>query len=574
MLINYTLYEIIYCNFIDIGENMTDYKALAQLLFPNIDKTPEYYEQLYPPRQLKEGARVSRFSPSPTGYLHFGGLYAASAAKQTCVVTGGKFYLRIEDTDKKREVDGGVDAIVSGLDAFGITRDEGVIDKDNETGEYGPYIQSKRAEIYQTFAKRLTEQGLAYPCFCSEEDLEDMRAQQENEDIKGYWGKYAKCRDLTFEQIKANIDAGMTWTLRLKSPGSAEGKIKFDDLIKGKIEMAENVIDVVLLKANGIPTYHFAHAVDDHLMRTTHVIRGDEWIASVPLHLQLFNVLGFKPMKYAHFAPILKEDNGGKRKLSKRKDPEASVSYYIEQGFPKNSVQEYIFTILNSNFEDWRRANKDADINKFPFNLKKMSVSGALFDMVKLTDVSKNVISTMTADEVFSQSYEWAKEYNTQLAELYEKDKAYATAVLNIDRGNKKPRKDIAKWSDIPDYISYMYDETFTENYELTGNATPQLAVKVLELYKNIVNVNDDKDVWFDKIKSICEPVGCTPNVKEFKQNPDAFEGHVGDVSTVIRVALTGRTNTPDLHSITALLGTDRVLKRLDRALSYYKEEK
>lgn len=549
-----------------------DFKELADLLFPNIDKTPDYYEELYPPRALKEGARVSRFSPSPTGYLHFGGLYAATAAKQSCVVTGGKFYLRIEDTDKKREIDGGIDAIVDGLDAFGITRDEGVIDKDNETGEYGPYIQSKRAEIYQTFAKSLVEQGLAYPCFCSEEELEQMRARQENEDIKGYWGEYASCRKLTFDEIKENIEAGKEWTLRLKSPGSPDGKIKFEDMIKGKIEMAENVIDVVLLKANGIPTYHFAHAVDDHLMRTTTVVRGDEWIASVPLHLQLFRVLGFKPVKYAHFAPILKEDNGGKRKLSKRKDPEAAVSYYVEEGYPKESVQEYIFTILNSNFEDWRRANKDADINTFPFNLKKMSVSGALFDLVKLTDVSKNVISTMKAEQVFELSYKWAEKFNPQLASLYEKDKAYATAVLNIDRENKKPRKDIAKWSDIPDYISYMYDESFTPCYELTGNATNELALKVLEMYKDVVDLNDDKDLWFEKIKSLCEPLGCTPNVKEFKQSPDAYKGHVGDVSTIIRVALTGRTNTPDLYSITSLLGRDTVIDRIEKAISFYKE--
>lgn len=552
---------------------MSDFKDLAELLFPNKAKSPDYYEELYPQRDLPEGARVSRFSPSPTGYLHFGGLYAATAAKQNCVVTGGKFYLRIEDTDKKREIDGGIDAIVNGLDAFGITRDEGVIDQENEIGEYGPYIQSKRAEIYQTFAKSLTEEGLAYPCFCSEEDLEQMRANQENEDIKGYWGKYAKCRNLSFDEIKANIEAGKTWTLRLKSPGSPDCKIKFEDLIKGKIEMAENVIDIVLLKANGIPTYHFAHAVDDHLMRTTHVIRGDEWIASVPLHLQLFKVLGFKPMKYAHFAPILKEDNGGKRKLSKRKDPEAAVSYYVEQGFPKESVCEYIFTILNSNFEDWRRANKDADLASFPFNLKKMSVSGALFDMVKLLDVSKNVISTMKAEKVFALSYEWAKAYHPQLAALYEKDTERATAILNIDRENKKPRKDIAKWSDIPDYISYMYDETFTPCYELNSNATPQLAADVLEKYIDAVNLDDDKDTWFARIKDLCEPLGCTANVKEFKQNPDAFRGHVGDVSTIIRVALTGRTNTPDLYSITALLGEETVKARLNAALKYYKEE-
>lgn len=552
---------------------MNDYERLAELLFPQITKTTEYYEELYPKRNLPEGARVSRFAPSPTGYLHFGGLYAATAAKLNCTATNGIFFLRIEDTDKKREIEDGVSAIVDGLEAFGITPDEGVMGFEKEVGEYGPYTQSKRAEIYQTFAKSLVKQGLAYPCFCSAEELDEIRAKQEKEDIKGYYGEYAKCRNLSYDEIKANIESGMTWTLRLKSPGDITKKITFEDMIKGKIEMPENVIDVVLLKTDGIPTYHFAHAVDDHLMRTTHVIRGDEWIASVPLHIQLFKVLGFKPVKYAHIAPIMKEDDGGKRKLSKRKDPEAAVSYYVEQGFPKESVSEYILTILNSNFEDWRRANKDADLSTFPFNLKKMSVSGALFDMVKLTDVSKNVISTMKAEKVFELSYEWAKSYNEQLASLYEKDTAYATAILNIDRENKKPRKDLAKWSDILDYISYMYDETFVPCYELCGNATKELAVDVIEKYIDVVNLDDDKDQWFTRMKDICEPVGCTPNVKEFKKNPDDFRGHVGDVSTIVRVALTGRTNTPDLYTITSLLGEERVKERLEKALKYYKEE-
>ncbi len=552
---------------------MTDFDKLANLLFPQIDKTPEYYENMYPERQLKEGARVSRFSPSPTGYLHFGGLYAATASMLNAKTTGGVFYLRIEDTDKKREVDGGVEAIVDGLNYFGIKVDEGVTGENSESGDYGPYTQSKRAEIYQTFAKDLVSKGLAYPCFCSAQELEEIREAQADEDIKGYWGEYARCRKLTYDEIEKNINDGKSWTLRLKSQGDPDNRIKFDDLIRGKIEMQENVIDVVILKTDGIPTYHFAHAVDDHLMRTTHVVRGDEWIASVPLHLQLFRTLGFKPVKYAHIAPIMKEEDGGKRKLSKRKDPEAAVSYYVEEGFPQESVSEYILTILNSNFEDWRRANKDAELSQFPFNLKKMSVSGALFDMMKLTDVSKNVISKMSADKVFALSYEWAKQYRADLAALYEKDAAYAEAVLNIDRGNKKPRKDIAKWSDIPDYISYMYDETFKPCYELTGNADSALAVKVLELYINSFDISDDKDAWFERIKSICEPCGCTPNVKEFKQNPEAFRGHVGDVSTVIRVALTGRTNTPDLYSITALLGRDRVLERLQNALNFFREE-
>lgn len=550
-----------------------NYKELAQLLFPNIDKSPEYYEQLYPERNLKEGARVTRFAPSPTGFLHFGNLFTCMIAYKTAKASDGVFYVRVEDTDQKRKVEGAIDVMLKGLAVYGINADEGVIGDEVEKGDYGPYYQSKRVDIYQCYAKWLVEQGLAYPCFCSAEELDEIRNAQENESIKGYWGKWAKCRDLTFEQIKANIEAGRSWTLRLKSPGDLEKKCYFDDMIKGKIEMPENVQDVVLLKSDGIPTYHFAHVIDDHLMRTTHVIRGDEWISSAPIHLQLFRVLGFKVPKYAHVAPIMKEENGGKRKLSKRKDPEAAVTYYAEQGYPQESVNEYMMTLANSNFEDWRRANKDEDINKFPFNLKKMSVSGALFDLVKLTDVSKNVICTMPAQRVFELSYEWAKEYNPLLASLYEQNTERATAILNIDRENKKPRKDIAKWSDIPDYISYMYDETFNECYDLTGNATPSLAIKVLEEYIKVVDLSDDKDAWFSRMKDICPLVDCTPNVKEYKAEPEKFEGHIGDVSTIIRVALTGRTNTPDLFAITSLLGEKTVKARLEKALRHYKEE-
>lgn len=552
---------------------MTDYKELAQLLFPNITKAPQDMEDMYPPRALKDGARVTRFAPSPTGFLHFGNLFTCMVSYKTAKTTDGVFYVRVEDTDQKRKVEGAIDVMLKGLSVYGINADEGVVGDEKEIGNYGPYYQSARAEIYQTYAKALVEQGLAYPCFCSADELDEIRAAQENESIKGYWGKWAKCRDLSFEQIKANIDAGMSWTLRLKSPGELDKKCYFDDMIKGKIEMPENVQDVVLLKSDGIPTYHFAHAVDDHLMRTTHVVRGDEWISSVPIHLQLFKVLGFKPPKYAHVSPIMKEENGGKRKLSKRKDPEAAVTYYAEEGYPQESVNEYMMTLANSNFEDWRRMNKTEPIEKFPFNLKKMSVSGALFDIVKLTDVSKNVISLMPAKKVFELSYAWAKEYQPQLAELFAQDEAKATAILNIDREGKKPRKDIAKWSDVLDYVSYMYDETFVPNYELNGNATSALAVKVIEEYLKVVNLDDDKDAWFGRMKDICPLVGCTPNVKEYKAEPEKFEGHVGDVSTIIRVALTGRTNTPDLFVITALLGEDTVKARLNSALKYYKEE-
>lgn len=552
---------------------MTDFEKLAQLLFPNTDKTPEFYEELYPQRELPEGAKVTRFAPSPTGFLHFGNLYTMLVAYRIAKNSNGVFYVRVEDTDNKRKVDGAIGVMLKSLASYGIEADEGVIGENEEKGAYGPYYQSKRKDIYQAYAKHLVEQGLAYPCFCSPEELDEIRNQQENEPQKGYWGKWAKCRNLSFDEIKANIESGKEWTLRLKSPGTADGKCVFDDAIKGKIEMPENIQDIVLLKSDGIPTYHFAHVIDDHLMRTTHVVRGDEWISSAPIHLQLFKLLGFKPPKYAHVATIMKEENGGKRKLSKRKDPEAAVTYYAEQGYPKESVIEYILTLANSNFEDWRRANKTEPAEKFPLNFKKMSVSGALFDTVKLTDISKNVISTMNADKVFTLSYEWAKEYNPQLASLYEQDTDYAKAVLNIDRENKKPRKDIAKWSDIPDYISYMFDEAFIPCYELCGNADKELAAEVIEKYIDAYNENDDKDQWFERIKDLCEPLGCTPNVKEFKQNPENYRGHVGDVSTVIRVALTGRTNTPDLYSISALLGRERVIKRLKDALKHYKEE-
>ncbi|MGN0532059.1 MAG: glutamate--tRNA ligase [Eubacterium sp.] len=551
---------------------MTEFNELAHLLFPTIDKEPDYYEALYPPRNLKEGARVTRLAPSPTGFLHLGNLFTGTVAYRTAKTTDGVFFVRVEDTDQKRKVDGAVEVMLNGLKTYDVTADEGVMPDGSQKGDYGPYVQSERVHIYQAYAKSLVAQGLAYPCFCSAEELDQIRESQANDDIKGYWGEYARCRNLSLEQIKENIAAGKQWTLRLRSPGELNKKCCFDDMIKGKIEMPENVQDIVILKSDGIPTYHFAHAIDDHLMRTTHVVRGDEWIASAPIHLQLFKVLGFKPVKYAHVAPLMKEENGNKRKLSKRKDPELAVTYYNQEGYPAESVNEYMMTIMNSNFEDWRRANPDESLDKFPFNLKKMSVSGALFDIVKLTDVSKNVISKMPAKKVYDLANSWAKEYNHQLANLFEQDEEKAIAILNIDRENKKPRKDIAKWSDVPDYLSYMYDQTFVPNCELTGNATPALAVKVLEQYMNTVDLSDDKDTWFARIKDMCPSVGCTPNVKEYKADPDAFEGHVGDVSTIIRVALTGRTNTPDLYHIISLLGEDTVKERLTKALEYYKE--
>ena len=552
---------------------MTDNEKLAELLFPGIILTPQQYEEQYPARQLPEGARVTRFSPSPTGYLHIGGLFAAMTARLTAKVTNGVFFLRIEDTDKKREVEGGVTAIVNGLDAFGITPDEGITGVDTESGAYGPYQQSKRREIYQCFAKELVRQGLAYPCFCTEEELNALREQQEAKAVnKGYYGEWAACRKLSFEEQKRAVESGKPYTLRLRSPGDESRRIMIDDLIKGKIEMPENTQDIVLLKTDGIPTYHFAHAVDDHLMRTTHVVRGDEWIASLPIHIQLFKCCGFKPPKYAHFAPIMKEENGGKRKLSKRKDPEAAVSYYIEQGYPKESVIEYLLTLANSNFEDWRRANKAAPQADFPFNLKKMSASGALFDLQKLNDVSKNVISLMTADEVYGSAVNWAQQYDEALYRLLVADKAFAKGIFCIDRGIAKPRKDLAKWSEVKSFVAYFYDELYQPDYTLPENLTAAAAAEILRAYLAVYHHADDKDTWFARIKALCAPLGYTPNVKEYKKDPQAFKGHVGDVSAVIRIAVTSRRNTPDLHAIMQLLGGEKVISRMRAALKFYEE--
>ena len=548
-----------------------NYEALSELLFPQITKTPDYFEEKYPPRQLKDGARVTRFAPSPTGYLHIGGLFGALTDVMTAKATDGVSFLRIEDTDKKREIDDGVSAIINGFDAFGVGFDEGVTGFGTESGDYGPYTQSQRVEIYQTVAKSLVKQGLAYPCFCSAEELSAMRETQEKEGtaIWGYFGKWAKCRDLTFDEIKARIEAGQSYVLRFRADGSEDKKVVFEDIIRGKIEMPENIIDEVLLKSDGVPTYHFAHICDDHFMRTTHVIRGEEWISSVPKHIALFKACGYKVPKYAHTPQVMKidEEDGTKRKLSKRKDPEAAVSYFVEKGFPKESVLEYLVTLLNSNFEDWRRANPTADVFEFPFNLKKMNASGCLFDLVKLTDVSKNVISVMKAEKVYSLIEKWASVYDEDFHKLLTADAQYSTAILNIDRENPKPRKDISQWSQVKDYLSYFYDELYTPDYTMPANISAEDAKAVLEKYLEVYSADDDKDTWFAKIKEMCEPLGFTPNVKEYKKTPDAYKGHVGDISTVIRIAVTSRTNTPDLYMIMKLLGEDKLRARISKTI-------
>ncbi len=549
---------------------MTDTELLAELLLPGIDKTPEYYENLYKERSLPEGARVTRVAPSPTGYLHLGTLFTALVNRITATSSGGVFFTRIEDTDKKREVEGGIEDIIEGLNRFGIKIDEGFIDGATESGEYGPYQQSHRAEIYQTYVKDLVRKGLAYPCFCTAEELDEVRKIQEAQKIRtGYHGEFAKHRNITYNEAKAQIDAGKPFVVRLKSGGSEENRICFDDTIKGKIEMPQNDEDFVLLKSDGIPTYHFAHAIDDHLMHTTHVLRGDEWISSVPKHIELFKVLGFRVPKYGHISPIMKLDGGAKRKISKRKDPEAAVHFFIEVGYEPTAVIEYLMTIAASDFEDWRRANRDTDYKEFKFNLKKMSVSGALFDENKLNDVSKTYVSTLSSGQVYEKLTDWAREFDTEFYTLLTKNPDFTKGMLAIDRdGAKKPRKDIAKWNEAKQYFAYFFDTLFKREDSLPENINPDDAKAFLEEYKKVYNENDDRGLWFDRIKSVCPALSFAAETKDYKEHPENFKGSAGDLSTVLRLAVTGRRNTPDLTSIMKVLGTDKCFERIDEYIS------
>ena len=498
--------------------------------------------------------------------MHIGGLYQSLIAKKVANQTEGVFFVRIEDTDQKREIENGVEQILESLKEYDLSPDETVQSNGEDKGAYGPYVQSKRKDIYIAYAKSLIEKGMAYPCFCSSEELEKIRENQEKaKERTGYYGKWTKCRNMPVDMAIEKIKNGDPYIIRLKSPGNPDKKIKHHDVIKGNIDFPENDQDIVIIKSDGLPTYHFAHAIDDHLMGTTLVIRGDEWVASVPLHLQLFYMLGFKAPKYAHIAPIMKEENGGKRKLSKRKDPEAAVSYYKEEGIPKQSVIEYLMNIANSNFENWRKQNPTEDINKFDFQLNKMGVSGALFDMVKLLDVSKTVISKYTADEIYADVSVWAKQYDEELANLIA-DKEYALKIFGIERGNVKPRKDIAKWSDVKNSIIYMFDDKFfnsAEEYNFQKINDKEEIKNIVETYVNkYFDSNDTKETWFNKIKELSGELGYAKEVKEYKQEPDKYKGHVGDVSTVLRVVLTKRQNTPDLYEIMNVLGKESVEKR------------
>ena len=543
-----------------------DYTALAQLLFPHVTETPEEVEARFPARNLPEGAIVSRMAPSPTGFVHLGNLVQGTISERMSHQSGGVLFLRVEDTDAKREVPGAVEVLINTLEHYSIAFDEGAtIHGDN--GVYGPYRQRQRAAIYHVFAKKLVEEGKAYPCFCTEEELTAMREKQEAQKVNfGYYGEFAMWRDRPIEDIKAQLAAGNPWVLRFRSTGSIENQFKFDDLVKGKLTITENDIDHVLLKSDGIPTYHFAHAVDDHLMHTTHVVRGDEWMATLPFHIQLFKALGFKLPKYVHIGPLMKMDGTSKRKLSKRKDPELALTYYKAEGFPIAAVREYIMTILNSNFEDWRRANPDADIDTFKFSPKKLNPAGSLFDYAKLTDVSKNVISKMDAETVYTLLTEWAKEFDADFGEKLAADADFATKILAIGRGGKKPRKDLAVWKDAKDYMGFFYDEYLEKpvfNEKFSSETVKTALVKFLEKF----NIADDSGVWFDKVKEITTEMGFTTDMKTYKANPDAFPGTVADISTFVRQAVTGKTNSPDLYTVMQILGYDRTVARIQAVI-------
>ena len=544
-----------------------DYQALATLLFPNVTETPDEVEARFPARNLPEGAVVSRMAPSPTGFVHLGNLVQGTISERMSHQSGGVLFLRVEDTDAKREVPGAVEILIDSLKHYNIQFDEGFT-KNGDSGAYGPYKQSKRADIYHVFAKKLVSEGKAYPCFCTEEELSAMREQQENAKVNfGYYGAYAIWRDRSLEDIQAQLDAGNPWVLRFRSTGSIENQFKFDDVVKGKLTITENDIDHVLLKSDGIPTYHFAHAVDDHLMHTTHVVRGDEWMATLPFHIQLFQALGFKLPKYVHIGPLMKMDGNSKRKLSKRKDPELALTYYKAEGFPIAAVREYIMTILNSNFEDWHRANPDADLDSFKFSPKKLNPAGSLFDYAKLVDVSKNVISRMDAATVYSLLTEWAKEFDPDFGEKLSADPEFATKILAIGRGGKKPRKDLAVWKDAKDYMGFFYDEYLQQPQfdEKFSKATIKTA---LEKFVAVYDYNDDSGVWFDKVKAITEELGFTTDMKAYKADPAAFPGTVADISTFIRQAVTGKTNAPDLHTVMQILGAERSIARINAVLN------
>ena len=548
-----------------------DNNKLADLLFPHIDNKPEDYEKLFPKREMPEDAMVTRLGPSPTGFIHLGNLYGAFVDERLAHQSGGTFYLRIEDTDDKRYVEGAVETIITSLRFFGIDFDEGAL-LDGEKGDYGPYYQSQRGEIYQCFAKKLVSEGMAYPCFLTEDELAAIRqAQEEAKETTGIYGKYAEqSRNLTYDEIKANIDAGKPYVVRLRSTGNHDlpseeiRYIEVEDAIRGKLSMPENDQDIIILKATGIPTYHFAHVIDDHFMRTTHVVRGEEWLMSLPIHVELFEKLGFDMPVYCHTAQLLKLDNGNKRKLSKRKDPELSLDYYRQEGYHPQAVKEYLLTILNSNFEEWRIENPDAPLEDFRFTTEKMSSGGALFDLNKLNDVSKDVLVKIPAADLCDFMVGWAEEFNTEILPLFRGREDYLTKILDLGRSGNKPRKDLVYGKQIFDFISYFYDDYFRIEDEMPENVSDEDRSLILKKYLETYDHSDDQSQWFATIREIGTELGYAAKPKDFKKHPEDYKGHVGHVSTVIRIALTGRQQSPDIWEIQQILGEEKTRARVE----------
>lgn len=544
-----------------------DTNKLAELLFPNIDKKPEYYEELYPQRALGEGAKVTRIGPSPTGFVHLGNLYNAIIGERLAHQSNGTFYLRVEDTDAKREVEGAVELVLSAMAYFGISFDEGAT-TDGDNGSYGPYRQRQRKDIYQCFAKELVKRGLAYPCFCTEERLAKMReTQMSKKENFGYYGQWAICRDLSYEEIEERINKGEEYVLRFRSHGNIDNTLELFDGIRGTLKLQENYQDFVLLKSDGIPTYHFAHVVDDHLMRTTHVVRGEEWLSTAPMHAQLFDTFNWKRPIYCHTPVLMKMDGETKRKLSKRKDPELGLDYYRREGYVPEAVWEYLMTVLNSNFEEWRQENPEADINEFEFSVEKMSNSGALFDLMKFDSVSQETLLHISAAEIYEKMSAWLKEYDPEFAELFTADRAFTERIIDVGRNGSRPRKDLTNWKQARQFLSFYFDESFVRDDEFPENVSPEDRCEILKRYLETYDHNDDNSQWFQKIRDISGDLNYAIKPKDYKKNPDQYKGSITDVSNVVRVAIVGRTNSPDLWEICHIIGEDKMRNRINKVL-------
>lgn len=544
-------------------------QALAHAVFPDVDLTLEDLERRYPPRNLPEDAMVTRFAPSPTGFLHTGSLFASLCSWRYAKQSGGVFFVRLEDTDTKREIAGTGDQVLRELREFGIVPDEDFL----QDGPYGPYVQSERKWIYDVVIKAMIETGLAYPCFCTHEELDELRARQEALKVNpGYWGEYALCRNLSADEALARVSAGDPYVIRFRSPGHQENKIRITDLIRGSFEMTENDQDLVIMKSDGLPTYHFAHLVDDHFMRTTHVTRGEEWLPSLPIHLQLFDVMGWKRPRYAHLPVIMKLDGGTRRKLSKRKDPEAAVAYFLEAGYPKEGFLEYLMTIANTNFEEWRLQNPAAPLFDFRLSFDKMTLDGALFDLEKVKSISKDRLALLSAEEIAANALEWAKVYQPEFARAIESDPGTFRALMAIERGGEKPRKDYAKYSDIWPILDFMYEGPFEkalrEPLPWNPNVPKDVLLKVLRTYEADPSLDLPESEWFEKLKSLAASCGFSPSVKEYKKNPSAFPGHIGDFAEILRIAVSGRKNTPNFYYVLKILGTEKITRRIDQTIA------